>query len=140
MNSNRIIRLKQGTEDNSRKYVLYWMQQSQRVHFNHALEYAIDIANENDLPVLVYFGLSANYPEANQRHYQFMLEGLKEVISILNKFHISFVLKYASPEIGILPFIEQAHALVMDQGYLKHQKMWRTSVVDYAAKHFSIYI
>jgi len=137
MNSNRIIRLKQGTEDNSRKYVLYWMQQSQRVHFNHALEYAIDIANENDLPVLVYFGLSANYPEANQRHYQFMLEGLKEVISILNKFHISFVLKYASPEIGILPFIEQAHALVMDQGYLKHQKMWRTSVVDYAAKHFS---
>jgi deoxyribodipyrimidine photolyase len=29
------------------RYVLYWMQQSQRASFNPALEYAIEIANWN---------------------------------------------------------------------------------------------
>jgi len=28
------------------KYVLYWMQQSQRERYNHALEYAIGRAND----------------------------------------------------------------------------------------------
>ncbi|PKK97396.1 MAG: deoxyribodipyrimidine photolyase [Tenericutes bacterium HGW-Tenericutes-3] len=143
MNSKRIIQMKQGSVQLNKKYVLYWMQQSQRVHFNHALEYAIKIANQNNLPVLVYFGLSANYPEANQRHYQFMLEGLVEVKKILKNFGISFVFKYASPEVGILPLLNDAHTLVMDQGYLKHQKAWRNDVIEYADynyKHLSIYI
>jgi len=60
------------------KWVLYWMQQSQRPHDNPALEYAIFRANQLDLPVLVLFVLMDDYPEANQRHYRFMLEGLAE--------------------------------------------------------------
>jgi deoxyribodipyrimidine photo-lyase len=55
------------------EYVLYWMQQSQRSHWNHALEYAISRANDLNQPVLVVFGLTDNYPEANSRHYIFML-------------------------------------------------------------------
>ena len=59
-------------------YVLYWMQNSQRAEFNPALEVAIAEANCLGLPVLVGFGLTDSYPEANARHYAFMLEGLAE--------------------------------------------------------------
>ena len=40
-----------------KQYVLYWMQQSQRVEDNHALEFAIQQANELGQPLLVAFGL-----------------------------------------------------------------------------------
>ena len=36
-------------------YVLYWMQQSQRAEYNHALEYAVRKANQLKLPLLVIF-------------------------------------------------------------------------------------
>jgi deoxyribodipyrimidine photo-lyase len=59
-------------------FVLYWMQQSQRAEYNHALEYAVQQANKIGQGVLVIFGLMDAYPEANLRHYTFMLEGLQE--------------------------------------------------------------
>jgi deoxyribodipyrimidine photo-lyase len=34
-------------------YVLYWMQQAQRAEHNHALEYAVQNANELGQPLLV---------------------------------------------------------------------------------------
>ncbi len=49
-------------------YVLYWMQQSQRAEYNHALEYAVARANELSLPLLVFFGITPSFPEANERH------------------------------------------------------------------------
>lgn len=58
-------------------YVLYWMQSSQRAEYNHALEYAVQRANDLGQRLLVVFGLTDDYPEANLRHYAFMLEGLK---------------------------------------------------------------
>ena len=63
----------------NRKYVLYWMQSSQRAEYNHALEYAVEQANKRRKPVMVCFGITDNYPEANERHYYFMLEGLAQV-------------------------------------------------------------
>ena len=59
-------------------YVLYWMQQSQRADRNQALELAVREANRLKQGVLVAFGLMDDYPEANMRHYTFMLEGLRE--------------------------------------------------------------
>lgn len=35
-------------------YVVYWMQCSQRVEYNHALEYAISRANELKKPLIVW--------------------------------------------------------------------------------------
>ena len=65
------------------EYVLYWMQQSQRATYNHALEYAVQQANKLDRMLLVVFGLTDDYPEANLRHFTFMLEGLKETRAAL---------------------------------------------------------
>jgi deoxyribodipyrimidine photo-lyase len=39
-------------------YVLYWMQSSQRAKQNHALEYAVQWANDLDQRLLVVFGLT----------------------------------------------------------------------------------
>ena len=47
-------------------------------------------ANRAGLPVLVAFGLMADYPEANLRHYRFMLEGLREVEEALARRRIGW--------------------------------------------------
>src|SRR5512136_2334333 len=80
------------------RYVLYWMQASQRSRFNHALEYALDKAGGLDLPAVVVFGLTADYPEANARHYAFMLEGLAELHRALADRGILFVARAGRPD------------------------------------------
>ena len=40
------------------EYVLYWMQEAQRTKLNHALEYAVQKANERGQRLLVAFGLT----------------------------------------------------------------------------------
>jgi deoxyribodipyrimidine photo-lyase len=132
MNKLRIHTLK--SREHQGDYVLYWMQQSQRVHYNHALCHAIEHANQLDQPLVVFFGLTPSYPDANERHYHFMLEGLKEVKGILEHFGVNFVFKLESPNKGILPFLEHASLLVMDYGYLTFQKIWRKEVWDYAVE------
>ena len=103
-----------------------------RVFANHALSYAIELANQHHLPVVVYFGVSPNYPSANLRHYTFMLEGLEEVATELEQRGISFVIKLASPEVGISPLLEKAHTLVMDFAYLRTPRTWRRYVYQQA--------
>src|SRR5918999_1070687 len=79
-------------------YVLYWMQEAQRAEYNHALEYAVQRANELGQPLLVIFGLMTDYPEANLRHYAFSLEGLQDVKEALKERKIKFVVRWGSPD------------------------------------------
>ena len=107
------------------KYVLYWMQQSQRAQFNHALEYAIRTANDRGDRLLVAFGLMDDYPEANLRHYRFMLEGLQDVAQELEQRGISFVLQRGAPADVAVELAQDASVVVCDRGYLRHQRAWR---------------
>jgi deoxyribodipyrimidine photo-lyase len=107
-------------------YVLYWMQASQRAEFNHALEYAISKGNELHQPVIVFFGMTDHFPEANERHYAFMLEGLREVKQSLEKRGIQMVILHQSPEMGAVQLAKGASLAVVDRGYLKIQKKWRS--------------
>src|SRR5512136_724080 len=84
-------------------YVLYWMQASQRAEYNHALEYAVSKGNELHQPVIVFFGIAEHFPEANERHYAFMLEGLREVKQSLEKRGIRMVILPKSPELSAGP-------------------------------------
>ena len=92
MNNKRLEVLINGNKKDG-KYVIYYMQQSQRVNYNHALNYAIDLANRANLPLVVLFSLFDEYKDANLRHFKFMLEGLKEVENKLNEMGISFIIK-----------------------------------------------
>lgn len=117
------------------KYVLYWMQQSQRSRCNHALEYAIARGNELRLPVIVGFGLMDDYPEANARHYQFMLQGLAEVGANLGQCGIRFVARRGHPAEVASELAGEAALVVADRGYLRHQKAWRQRVAQECEKH-----
>jgi deoxyribodipyrimidine photo-lyase len=112
------------------EFVLYWMQASQRTEYNHALEFAISQANERKLPVIVYFGLTDAFPEANERHYYFMLEGLNDVRESLKRKNIGMVIERCSPETGAVKMAKKAGLVVCDRGYLKIQKKWRKYVAD----------
>lgn len=59
-------------------YVLYWMQMNRRVDSNHALAWAVRQANDREVPLLVYEGLTCTYPSANDRHHHSILEGVPE--------------------------------------------------------------
>ena len=128
IHDERIRRLNRLPERRGR-YVLYWMQASQRVEWNHALEFAIDRANELGLPVVAGFGLMDDYPEANARHTAFMLEGLSEVQHALAKRGVLFVARRGSPDAVAVALAKDAAMAVCDKGYLRHQKRWRRNVV-----------
>ncbi|MBE0481087.1 MAG: deoxyribodipyrimidine photo-lyase [Dehalococcoidia bacterium] len=110
------------------RYVLYWMQASQRTRFNHALEYAVLAANNLGLPVIVVFGLSEDYPEANERHYYFMLEGLEEVEKSLKERGMKLVVRRQSPYLAALELAREAALVIVDRGYLRIQRYWREQV------------
>jgi deoxyribodipyrimidine photo-lyase len=110
------------------QYVLYWMQQAQRVQCNHALAHAIEIANELNLPLAVGFVLTPDFPEANLRHYVFMLEGIAEVQKDLQNLGIPFVLKTGPMVESVLAMAPKAAWVVADVGYLRIQRQWREQV------------
>jgi deoxyribodipyrimidine photo-lyase len=107
------------------QYMVYWMQSSQRTEFNHALEYAIQKANELSQPLIVLFCLIADFPEANTRHYHFMLEGLKEVQLSLKNRRIFMVIQTGIPPSVITAIAKKASLVVVDRGYLRIQREWR---------------
>jgi deoxyribodipyrimidine photo-lyase len=111
------------------KYILYWMQASQRSKFNHALEFAVREANNSNLPSLVYFGLYDKFPDANIRHFRFMLEGLKQTADNLKSRGINFIIRKESPVEGVIKLSKDAALTVFDAGYMPIQKSWRSEAV-----------
>ena len=112
------------------RYVFYWMQASQRTEYNHALEYAVLRANELLQPIVVFFGITDHFPEGNERHYSFMLEGLGEVKRSLERRGIRLVVQHRSPDLGIVSIAREASLVIVDRGYLKVQKEWRNSAAQ----------
>jgi deoxyribodipyrimidine photo-lyase len=113
-------------------YVLYWMQQSQRAEHNPALDVAIGEANRLKRPVLVTFGLTDAYPEANLRHYRFMLEGLQDAQTELRRKGIQLVVRRGQPAEVALDLGRRATLIVCDVGYTRHQRQWRRTVATRA--------
>jgi deoxyribodipyrimidine photo-lyase len=124
----RLTILSPGKKIRNGDYVLYWMQAAQRTEANFALEYAIHQANKRNLPLIVFFGLTGQFPDANLRHYYFLLEGLQDVSQSLYKRGIQLIIRYGSPEHSIQDLAADASLVVVDQGYLRIQRDWRSSV------------
>ena len=104
------------------------MQASQRSSQNHALEYTLEQANRLRLPPLVLFVLTDAYPEANLRHYTFMLEGLRETMAALSRRGIASVVRQGQPVDTVVQVASQAAFCVTDRGYTRHQKAWRQRI------------
>ena len=56
-------------------YVLYWMIASRRVHFNFALDRALEIRESLKKPLLIFEPLRVDYRWARHRLHRFVLDG-----------------------------------------------------------------
>ncbi len=112
------------------KYVFYWMQASQRARYNHALEYAILKANELRKPLFVFFAIIDNFPQANERHYAFMLEGLKETQKALKERNIEMIIWHKPIEESVIKLAKDSCLVICDRGYLKIQRKWRKHIAE----------
>lgn len=76
--SSRVTKLNNAQENTKGRYILHWMQMFKRASHNYALNFAIQMANERQLPLVVYEGLKFYYPWASDRFHTFILEGVAE--------------------------------------------------------------
>lgn len=117
-----------GVPPKTGKFVFYWMQQAQRVHFNHALGYAADKAGELGLSLVSGFVVTPGFPDAGFRHYRFMLEGIAQIQKEMAKLGIPFVIRIGDMVEEVLSMAKTAAWVVTDVGYLKIQRDWRKQV------------
>jgi deoxyribodipyrimidine photo-lyase len=97
-----------------------------RIQENPALDVAIDAANLLGLPVVVYFSVIPNYPNANLRHYHFMQQGLRDVEEDAKERGVGFVLR-RHPDNSLEKFLEEVKAamLVGDENPCREPERWR---------------
>lgn len=114
----RITLLNDKPENKKARYVLYWMQMYKRTTHNHALKFAIEKANELDLPLVVYEGLKFYYPWASDRIHTFILEGVEEKRAAFERLGITYVFYLQkdkkSPKQTVKKIAQDAAILVTD--------------------------
>lgn len=117
-----------------KRYVLYWMQEAQRVHYNQALTLAIHTANKHQLPLVVLFILNPAYKDANLRHYQFMLEGIFKLKQAFKDLNITFLIEVNTFNEALTPYLKDAAAFVMDKSYLRFMRQEKMHLAKEADK------
>jgi deoxyribodipyrimidine photo-lyase len=105
------------------------MQRTQRGWDNPALDVAIAAANELQRPVAVFFGLHPKYPNANLRHYAFLVEGLAETKRRIEARGAAFVFR-PYPAHDLLRFCAEVKPclVVGDENPLREPENWRKNV------------
>lgn len=116
--------------------ILYWMSRDQRVQDNWAFLFAQKLALKNELPLKVAFCLVPSFLNAPLRHFDFLLNGLKEVSKECNKLDIDFHLLLGSPGTEVPKFVKEKGigGVVCDLSPLKVPVAW----VDEVKKNVSI--
>lgn len=106
--------------------VVYWMQRAQRGLDNPALDIAILTANELGLPLAVFFGLHPDYPNANWRHYAFLVEGLQETRKRCEARGAAFIFR-PYPNHDLIRFCDEVKAALVigDENPLREPEGWR---------------
>jgi len=108
------------------KSIVYWMQRAERGIDNPALDLAIEIGSELDLPVIVFFSAISNFPHANLRHYTFLNQGLSDIEEDLAERNVSFVVR-RPPENKLEALLEEVGAamLIGDENPCREPERWR---------------
>lgn len=80
-------------------FVLYWMIAARRVHWNFALDRAIDWARHLGKPLVVFEPLRAGYPWASDRMHRFVIDGMRDNAEQLAKTSARYF-PYVEPKHG----------------------------------------
>ncbi len=112
--------------------VIYVMSRDQRAHDNPALHAAQEYAIEHKLPLHVLFHLYSSVPNRTEQHYQFMLEGLKDLELELALHNIPFVITTGKPSTSITTYIHKhkASAVFFDFSPLRGPKNLKNKIVS----------
>ena len=110
--------------------VIYWMSRDQRVHHNWALLFAHRKAKILQQPLVVIFTLAPSFLGAPLRHYDFMLQGLKEVEVSLRELNIPFFLLQGEPVTELPRFVKKLKAgiVVTDFSPLIISRTWKKTI------------
>lgn len=111
-------------------FVLYKMQASVRINHNLALIFAISKANELDLPLKIIFRIDTSFPEANYRHFVFMIQGIKDIQDKLINLGASFEIITNNEDNLFLKFINNSATIIMDKNYLSIQTKWKNWIEE----------
>lgn len=95
------------------KSVVYVMSRDQRAHDNHALLEAQAIAIAQKLPLVVLFNLYNASGVRAREHFEFMLEGLKQLEAELKKHGIGFILTHGKHNGELLAVLKKLDPLVV---------------------------
>jgi deoxyribodipyrimidine photo-lyase len=122
----RVLVRRSGAPREAGRCVVYWMQRAIRIVDNPALDVAIEAGNLLGLPVVVFFSVIPNYPNANLRHYHFMQQGLRDVAEDAAERGVGFVVR-RHPDNSLEAFLEEAHAalLIGDENPCREPERWR---------------
>jgi deoxyribodipyrimidine photo-lyase len=125
-NQPRVQIRRKGAPLKGGRCVVYWMQRAMRIRDNTALDVAIEAGNLLDLPVVVFFSVISNYPNANLRHYHFMAQGLRDVAEDAAERGVGFVVR-RPPENSLVAFLEEVDAalVVGDENPCREPERWR---------------
>ena len=118
-----------GSPDPEGRCVVYWMQRSQRGIDNPALDVAVEVANVLQKPIVVFFAPVPLYPNANIRHYRFLVEGIPDIAEALAKRDVGFVLR-RYPDHHLLKFCSEVHPAIVigDENPMREPELWRRKV------------
>jgi deoxyribodipyrimidine photo-lyase len=108
------------------KCVVYWMQRAERALDNPALDVAVAVANELNLPVVTYFSAISNFPHANLRHYAFLNQGLVDIEEDLQQRQIGFIVR-RPPKNSLEAFLAEVGAAMVigDENPCREPERWR---------------
>jgi len=74
----RIRKVNEATVRKNGEYVLYWMIASRRLHFNFALDRALDICATLKKSLVIFEALRIGYPCASDRLHRFVIDGMED--------------------------------------------------------------
>jgi deoxyribodipyrimidine photo-lyase len=102
------------------------MQRAMRIRENSALDVAIEAANHLGLPVVVFFSVIPNYPNANLRHYHFMQQGLRDIEEDAAERGVGFILR-RHPHNSLEKFLSEVEAAILigDENPCREPERWR---------------
>lgn len=111
--------------------VVYVMAREQRVDHNWALLYAAEVANNQQVPLVVLFAMGPMFCGGSKRHNDWMIASLQNVEKNLNRHQVPFTVVTGAWDSSIPTFVDQydVHSLVFDFNPLEPVRSWRDNVV-----------
>jgi len=97
-NMKRVRKLTKASGNSSSGGVVYWMNRDMRVQDNWAMLYAQKMALKANGPLHVLVCVPPRFLEMTHRHYNFMMEGLKEVAEECKSLNINFHISADKPQ------------------------------------------